>query len=224
MRRSELPNIHLPYDQRIQPYHRVVAGIAAEFLPTEGQSVLDVGCGVGHCLREIGRRRPGAALIGADIDATCLDLTGERVELERKILIREVEELFDVDEQFDVVVVSHCLEHLRRPVEAVHGLLGLAKPRGVLILAVPNPVMPTVILGNLWKRNWVNPGHVVAWDRSHWINFLENICGLDVLRYTQDYVPFPYSQKIRVLRPIELLLARVFPWFANSHIAVVQRL
>lgn len=40
--------------------------------------------------------------------------------------------------QFDAVILSHVLEHVLRPVEAVRTLHGLLRPGGVLICVVPN--------------------------------------------------------------------------------------
>jgi len=101
--------------------------------------------------------------------------------------------------------------------------MGLLSPGGILVLAVPNPLRPTVIWRSILRQNYANRGHVCAWDRSHWMNFLENILQLNVLCYSQDYVPVPFLRKFSLFRPLEELIAQILPWFAYSNIAVIQK-
>lgn len=214
-------SVHVQYDQSFKPYHRVVAELTAHYVPADA-SILDIGTGVGHTLSELHRLLPEARLSGADIDPTCLEITGRRVALASTFIVRDIDELFALGPTFDAVVMSHTLEHLLRPVDAVRGVLGLLRPGGVLVLAVPNPIRPTAILASLRRRRAVNRGHVYAWDRSHWMNFLENILGLDVLCYAQDFVELPLFGRFSVFRPLEVALSRLVPWLSYSHIAVVR--
>lgn len=214
------PNVHIDYTQPIRPYHRRVAALVARYGP-DGGTVLDIGCGVGHTLVEVRKRRPDLRLIAADIDDNLLAVVRSRdSRLAETWKLSSVEDVAASDDRYDVLIMSHVLEHMSRPLDALKGLVRRLTPGGVLILAVPNPVRIQVVLGNLFKHHYVNRGHVYAWDRSHWINFLENIARVNVLEYTQDHFPVPIVG--RFMRPIEGRLANVFPWFASSHIAVVQ--
>lgn len=218
-------NIHLPYHQRSQVHHRVVAELAARYTP-EGK-VVDVGCGLGYTLRELQRRSPRLDLYGADQDATCLERTGELVDDFRPI--RMGEEGFDVEglgSGYDACILSHVLEHLPHPSEAVHRLLGILRPGGHLILAVPNPVRPSVILTSLLRRRAVNPGHLQAWDRSHWMNFLERWIDAEVVAYASDevrLVPRSWKEAIPPFEAAQRGLARLLPWWSFSNIAVLRR-
>ena len=94
----------------------------------------------------------------------------------------------------------------------------------MLVVAVPNPVRLNNVINAVLRRHYANPGHRFSWDRSHWINFLENVMGLEVLEYVADYVPvLPLIERIPGVLGLETALARILPWLAFSNIAVVRR-
>jgi 2-polyprenyl-3-methyl-5-hydroxy-6-metoxy-1,4-benzoquinol methylase len=226
MKENTLANtsVHIPYDQKPQPYHRAVSGLVARYCPKDAV-MLDIGVGVGHCLALVHEKRPDIRFVGADIDQNCLDITGSRVKFEQTLLINDVGDLFDGVPKFDCVVMSHSLEHMLEPARVVKEVMKIIRPGGILVLAVPNPVRPQIIATNLLRRKNVNLGHVYAWDRSHWMNFLEVILGLKVIEYAEDYfqLPFRLAERLPFLRPLELFLVRLFPWFAMSNIAAIRQ-
>ena len=127
---------------------------------------------------------------------------------------------------YDTCIMSHVLEHLPCPMEAVQDIFSVLRPGGHLILAVPNPVSPVVILDNIRRRPRVNPGHLQTWDRAHWMNFLENRLGVEVVEYASDEVrifPVRWKRKMKFMGSIHVGLARVLPWFSFSHVAVIRR-
>jgi 2-polyprenyl-3-methyl-5-hydroxy-6-metoxy-1,4-benzoquinol methylase len=226
MEENKLANtsVHIPYDQKPQPYHRVVADLVSRHCKKDAV-MLDIGVGVGHCLVLVQNKRPDINLVGADIDENCLAITGSRVKLDQKLLIGDVEDLFDGMPKYDCVVMSHSLEHMLEPARVVREVMKIIRPGGVLVLAVPNPMRPSVMVNNLLRRKRVNLGHVYAWDRSHWMNFIEVILGLNVIEYAEDYFQFPFQLSVRLpfLRPLELFLVRFFPWFAMSNIVAIRQ-
>jgi 2-polyprenyl-3-methyl-5-hydroxy-6-metoxy-1,4-benzoquinol methylase len=127
---------------------------------------------------------------------------------------------------FDTCVMSHLLEHTHRPLDTLEAAMSVLKPEGRLILAVPNPATPHIVAFNALRFHYVNRGHVYCWDRSHWINFLENVAQLNVIHHGQDEVrlfPQRLSSRVRPLKKLEQMLALLVPRLAHSHISIVQK-
>lgn len=106
----------------------------------DGQRVLDVGCATGNLLRTVGRRYPGADLVGLDPDPKALARAGRkarraglRVRLDRGF----AQHLPYPDASFDRVFSSLMLHHLDSP--SKDALLAevrrVLRPDGLLVLA-----------------------------------------------------------------------------------------
>jgi 2-polyprenyl-3-methyl-5-hydroxy-6-metoxy-1,4-benzoquinol methylase len=218
-------SIHIPYDLHLRPYHEVIAKKAIELLPPGGK-LIEIGCGVGLTLQLIRNKRPDAVITAVDIDQSCLDITSKRVPDAQLIQINEKTGIEGLDNGYDICIASHVLEHLKNPYETVLQMMNLIKKDGYLLLAVPNPVRPNIFMGNIFKKDYVNRGHVYAWDRSHWINFLERILNLNVVEYPVDFIPvFPFNKfkKQKWSDHTMKLFAKVVPWWSFSNMAVVKK-
>ncbi len=110
------------YDYFEGPFERDVRGRALEQLNVkEGETVLEVGFGTGHCLEDMARRvgKTGKAY-GIDISSGMLEITRERLE---KAGLTERVELYRGDamsmpyenEMFDAVFMSFALELFDTP-------------------------------------------------------------------------------------------------------------
>ena len=217
---------HIRYDLNLRPYHKVISNLVDKY-GVDGCNILDVGCGTGNMLELLSNKNKNYQLFGADIDPRCLEVTNERVNLVSGLKIDDVLDLFEpsygLENKFDIIVMSHVLEHVTRPFDTVNGLMTLLKPGGHLILAVPNPVRPDVILKSIFRKYSVNKGHVQTWDMSHWKNFLEVILGLNVIEYPTDFIKAPKIDNLKFLHPILILIAKLFPGFARSCMAVIKK-
>lgn len=60
-----------------------------------------------------------------------------------------------LDESCDFVTSSHCLEHMRDPVEAMQNWWRILKPQGHLVILVPDK---TLYEQGVWPSRW-NPDH-----------------------------------------------------------------
>jgi len=222
---SATRSIHIPYNMKLRPYHQVVAEKAIQLLPPDG-SLIEVGCGVGITLDLIRNNRPDVKIVAADIDKHCLLLTGERVPDAKQVVITEDRPFTDLGQNFDLVIASHVVEHLKNPYESIKQFMEMLKPGGYLVLAVPNPVRPNIFFGNVLKKDYVNRGHVYAWDRSHWINFLERILELNVVEYPVDFIPlYPFSKFTSKpwARKLQMSFAKIVPWWSFSNMAVIKK-
>ena len=96
--------------------------------------LLDVGCGAGNLLRAAGRRMESWELYGHDIS---------NHERENILAIAGVKgflsgDISAIHETFDLVTLSHVLEHIFQPFEFLQDLKRLLKPNGVVAILVPN--------------------------------------------------------------------------------------
>ncbi len=216
---------HIHYSMQYTRYHSVVADLVLRNT-RKGGRVLDIGCGLGHVLSLVRQGDPGLELVAADPDPRCLQLASERVDGLKTVRIRE--ESLDLDllgGPNSTVVMCHSLEHMLRPWDTVRDVLSIIEDGGHLVLAVPNVARPTVLLSSARRDHYVNRGHAYAWDRSHWINFLERILGLEVIEYASDEVRL-FSGRLRrlgFLKRFEIALSRILPWWSFSNIAAIRK-
>ena len=214
----------MPYSEPEQEYHRVIVKLASKYAPAKAH-IMDFGCGLGYILNLLRTALPNAVLYGADIDQNCLEITKDRVKDVNTVLLQEESGFAGAPESYDICILSHVLEHLPEPKRSIQQILETIKPGGYLIIAVPNIVRPDIIMDNIRRRHYVNRGHVCAWDRSHWINFLENICNLDVVEYSQDLCPFFLRRfgKSTIIKRLEKSSVKWLPWLSMSHISVIKK-
>lgn len=213
-------NITIDYDQRPCPYHTKIAELVCRHASERQHTVLDVGCGPGNTLAEIERLRPGFDFTIADIDPHCLRLAQEKIPVSASYRVGSCRDLRQIDERFDVILLSHVLQYDNDPVSTMQRLLGMLRPGGFVVAATPNPAALPILMNNLLRRDYCK-GNAFIWDRSVFKNFLINIVGAEVHAMSEDYVPLPLLTRYRAFRPLETGLARLLPWFAFSVIAVL---
>ena len=211
-----------PYYHRVRAVQDIVIALHKKsgVSPTEFR-VLDVGCGKGELV---------SGLLKRGFDVAGSDVSPELVELSSRYCPCVSASVYDLLEHFergafDVVLCSHVLEHLTDPITAVSVMRSLT--RKWLVLAVPNPLHSTNLIGAFLRSRVVKEGHVYSWDRRHFENFLKSYCGLNVHHIETDYIdvlPRPIWLR-RLLSPILTVvecrvLPGVFPYFSRSIIAV----
>lgn len=194
--------------------------------PREGFRILDAGCGLGLLLRDL-KSEGFTDLVGADIDEVCISSSSRFASCIRADVSR-LDAHFEAD-TFDLVILSHVLEHMEHPSDVVRAALQISK--GPVLLAVPNPIRPHIVLKHaLRSRDYSNKGHYHSWDRSHFTNFLKRQLDLDIVAWAQDDVrAVPFRQPRALLRAVKLLeimeerwLPRLFPYFATSLVVLCR--
>jgi len=197
-------NTHLDLElSDTMPYHEVVADLVCKYAKPSDR-IIDLGCGLGHVIAEVQAKNADLKFDIADAYDACLEATAKRGEIGKQITLNEL--TFNVREQVKDDDIFSILE-----------------PGGIVIVAVPNPVRPSVFVLNLLKRHYVNRGHVHSWDCSHWRNFLENIMGYEVLEYRSDYIQLPAATRSSLSRNIGKFLVKMTPWWGFSNIAVIKK-
>jgi SAM-dependent methyltransferase len=117
-----------------------------DFLPDSvlaRRTVLDVGCGLGHFSERLVQR--GAHVIACDLGPGLVERTRRRAGCEAVVAdALDLARQFGPD-RFDVVVSSECIEHTPDPARAIHEMLRVLRPGGLLSLSTPNRVWAPVV-------------------------------------------------------------------------------
>jgi SAM-dependent methyltransferase len=169
--REELPALYPPeYENFSGPrnpvarfllrrYQRRQADICRRHLPTGGR-FLEIGCATGDVLAELAGEYP--VVHGIELSEEACAVARARG---LDVFCGTLEE-FETDEQYDVVFMSHVIEHVLDPVATVARIEQLLAPGGVLYLETPN-------VGSLdarvWKQRWGlihYPRHLYLFDRA----------------------------------------------------------
>lgn len=186
--------------------------------------VIDIGCGRGEVMRELSTA--GYECAGLDFDAECVKLS----EKYGRVVCSDIESIGNFFEagSFDLVIISHVLEHTKDPAEIIERLKHISKK--YILISVPNLCSSKTILKGLRNNiKIVNKGHRFGWDPSHLQTFLECSCNLKVVKWEQDRVLLPQSIAV-LLEVLHLrdyiegrLLTRWFPLFSNSLIVLCEK-
>lgn len=178
--------------------------------------VLEIGCGTGATLSYF--KNLGASfVVGVELVPEVAEIASKRQEIDL-VLTGSVESLdLEFDSGFDLIVVSHVLEHLIDPWKALRRLRELLLPGGQLIGTLPNVrnvrvVLPLILTGK-WKyedfgiMDWT---HLRFFSRSSLIDLLQST-GFNV-----DTIFPEFYSKARVANMITLGLFRNIWAFAYS--------
>jgi SAM-dependent methyltransferase len=137
-------------------------------MPPDG-SMLEIGCAAGDLLVRVQDQLPEATVRGVELSKEASERAWERG---LDVFHGTLEE-FETDERFDLVFMSHVIEHVLDPVATVERIASLLKPGGILYLETPNV---RSLDARIWKRHWGlihYPRHLCLFDRSTIAGLLE---------------------------------------------------
>ena len=103
--------------------------------PSDGASILDVGCGVGYFTALLSEA--GGDVCGVDVDPSSISVATQMIG--NKFVIGSAEWLPFQDNSFDKILCSEVLEHIVDDNRAVSEIRRVAKPGAVIVLTVPSP-------------------------------------------------------------------------------------
>lgn len=115
---------------------------------SETGRLLDVGCGGGAFLRRM--RKAGWAVAGTEPDAKAAARLAAQ---EGFPVYSSLEDMIqEREQQFDVIVLSHVIEHLPDPIHTLTQLRSLLSADGRLLLTTPNALsLGSRIFGSFWR-------------------------------------------------------------------------
>lgn len=122
-----------------QLYSNAGNSFVVKLIPRGVSNILDIGCGCGDTATLIKQERRNVWIEGITFNPAEGKIARGVVDRIHIIDIEEprFSECFEAN-QFDCLLFSHVLEHLREPSRVIEAFLPFLKPEGFLIAAVPN--------------------------------------------------------------------------------------
>jgi SAM-dependent methyltransferase len=147
----------------LQPSRR--SKIAAEMrqLPRSwpGASLLDLGCGDGQFLEWA--RSAGWRVLGVDPDPKAAAVARSRG---IDVHLGKIDELDPAEHQFDMITLSHVIEHVHHPTVVIKACHRLLKPNGQIWIETPNLDSTGHDIFRAHWRGLEPPRHLVLFTRS----------------------------------------------------------
>lgn len=134
-----------------------------EFVRKDLINVCDVGCGSGNILSLL----EGYPIKIKGIDYSEASIEAARAKVSRSDIVVEKKDVFELDEQFDLVLLSEVLEHIKEDRKLLDFLYSkIVKRGGYLILSVPAHRL-------LYSKFDRAVGHFRRYDRGALMSMLE---------------------------------------------------
>jgi SAM-dependent methyltransferase len=165
--------------------------LAVKSLIDPEASVLDVGCGDGHFLSQLSN----AQKLGLEFNANA----AARAQARGLPVKQDCVENMPL-ESFHVVTMFHVLEHLANPLEVLQAALRALKPKGLLILSVPNN--DAFIGSDLQHAANAPPHHTLRW-RAEAFHFLPKLLPLNLQQIQVEPLSSGYAFLYRRTRFFE---------------------
>lgn len=150
------------------PYQNAGNPLVLAMVPGSVCRVLDIGCGAGDNARRLRAAHPGVEVVGLTHSAEEAAIAAPHmhavhvVDLEHGLTDAAIDEL---GASFDLLLLSHVLEHLIDPVKVLRRLLTRLSPGGYALIAVPN-VLEWRTRMQFLRGRFVYADHGIL-DRTH---------------------------------------------------------
>lgn len=185
-------------------------------IPDGVKTLLDIGCGSGELGAYLTQFKK-IQVTGVTFSADEAALAESKIE---RVVVQDLEK-FDAHnlQNFDCIVCSHVLEHLRSPGDLLQDLKSCFLPSGVLVVALPNVLHWRQRFQFMFGRFRYTEGGLM--DNTHlrfydWTsaNALLTQAGFEIVhRYADGYVPFSRFLGKRLSVTVSRLATNLAPGF-----------
>ncbi|CCG55956.1 methyltransferase [Brachyspira pilosicoli WesB] len=97
-----------------------------------------------------------------------------RVYAKKKYDIDLKENFLESKSKYDIIILSHVIEHFREPKEILIKIKSMLKENGFIYIEVPNSPMPNECSYNMLMR-YLNTEHIVNFNMDNLIKFVESV-------------------------------------------------
>lgn len=102
-----------------------------------GMKVMEVGCGIGLMTEYLAKMVTNKGnVLAFDKNADYVEITGQRIANEHQVFIyeKDIYDVKDFDQQFDLIYGRMVINHLQQPQQALEDLVSCLKPGAALVL------------------------------------------------------------------------------------------
>jgi SAM-dependent methyltransferase len=171
-------------------------------------SVLEIGCGTGAVLRELGSLHFANRYAATDISAAAVEFAQRSCgSLLSEAYVGSADALPFAEKSFSVAILSHVIEHLESPASAVRVAARVAQ---YVVIEVPiERVLSNTIRARILGKPFASAagaGHVQFWSARSIANFLAKDCNQDILSRERDLlsseVEYHGKTGVRKVKPL----------------------
>lgn len=177
-----------------------------------GKTMLDIGCGTGEFLKAGADH--GLDVTGIDVDSTTTEYVAKKYGFNTVTGLLGSETFPQCS--FDVVVLSHVIEHLQRPIEVLVTSYRILKPNGLFVMCTPNSDSLGEDIHDIYGRvrydrtkcyylaPFLSPYHIIGFNLKSSRKILEK-CGFTV-EYCKLHSGLEWEDKSRklIMRSIKI--------------------
>lgn len=178
----------------------------------ENGKFLDIGCGNGSRLLKM--RNLGWEVKGVELNKKAFN---ECINHKLNVFNCTLEDTKFEDNFFDVIYMSHLVEHLANPQEIFEIVNRILKPNGLLYIKTPNRnSLGRKIFGKYWYANDI-PRHLFLFSKKSLVNVFKKL-NMNLEYYTQDTTPKIF------LNSVDYLFKFSKPSKKNKILRIISRL
>jgi len=192
---SQFPKDNLFYFNRGQS----IADLLLPYLRKGELQILDIGAGFGHILFALGQRFPDSTRAAIEFSEVC---ARHLKSLGVNVFTQPVEDVLPrMGRRFDLVVMSHVLEHLLNPRAVLELIKASLVPGGVLYIEVPNIPVESLLRypDHVWAPRFDEP-HITFFSQSTLRDLLES-SGFEVRFCSTAGAEYTYVSALRFRLP-----------------------
>ena len=177
------------------PYLRLVLlGKDIKIIPYQGEGrILDIGCGNGRALSLLKER--GWDTYGVEVNSQAVDIARDKLNL--KVQLGNISDVEFQNNFFDVVIMTHSLEHMANPKEILRKVNRILKVGGTLIVTIPNADSFEARYFRQFWIGWDPPRHLYTFSLKTLKKMLQTIGSFKIKRVKYELGTYVLRESLR---------------------------